>query len=90
MLRFSIPAPALTFNHQIMLSFYQRQLQYFVAFRAAFFTEQEFQTRKEVYSDASFFNLLITFSETICIDSSSSPLQQNVEVDGVWTRREEM
>ena len=72
-----------------MLSFYQRQLQYFVAFRAVFFTKQEFKTRKEVYSDADFFNLLITFSEAVCIDSSSSPLQQNGEGDGVWTRREE-
>lgn len=38
-LRFAIPAPALTFNHQMMLSFYQRQLQHFVAFRAAFLTQ---------------------------------------------------
>lgn len=53
-LRFSIPVPALTFNHQIMLSFYQRQLQYFVAFRAVFFTKQESKTRKEIYSDAIF------------------------------------
>lgn len=45
-LRFEIPAPALTFNHQMMLSFYQRQLQHFVAFRALFLTQQEFKTRK--------------------------------------------
>lgn len=55
MLRFSIPAHALTFNHQIMLSFYQRQLQHTVAFRAVFFTKQEFETRKEVYSEVVFF-----------------------------------
>lgn len=55
MLRFSVPAPILTFKHQITLSSYQRQLQHFVVFRAAFFTKQELETRKEVYSDAGFF-----------------------------------
>lgn len=82
MLRFSAPAPALTFNHEIRLSFYQRQLQlYSVAFGAVFFTKQEFKTKKFILITV-FFNLLITFSKAVCTDSSSCPLQQNVE-DGV-------
>lgn len=42
----ALPAPALTSNHQRMLSFYQRQLQHFVAFGAVFLTQQEFKTKK--------------------------------------------
>lgn len=68
-----------------MLSFYQRQLQHAVAFRAVFFTKQEFETRKEVYSHGGvlFFNPLITFSEAVRIDSSPCSLQQNVEGDEI-------
>lgn len=86
-LRFSIPAPCLTLNHQIILSVCRRQPQYFGAFRAVFFTKQELKMRKEVYSDAGFLISKLHFS--VCIDSSPSPLQQNTEGDGVWTRKEE-
>lgn len=73
-LRFAIPAPALTSDHQVMLSFYQRQLLHFVAFRAVFLTQQEFKTKKFALIPR-FLKFLISFSEAVHIDSVSSPLQ---------------
>lgn len=64
-----------------MLSFYQRQLLHFVAFRAVFLTQQEFKTKKFVLIPR-FFRFLITLFEASCIDSSWSPLWWNIKGDG--------